>query len=215
MRKLKQTDDQVYFNQKIFLTASGQLHLEAMCHGMGAVYNFGPAFRWVFFDCQFKSPLLNLYIAVHRAENSKSPIHMSEFYMIEAEEGFIDGIEDITQRIENVIRTVTSELLDKHAAEIDAASNKEFKSDGERFAWLQKPFPLLTFAEAIEILTKHAEKLTSPVRKSTGLAKEHEIFLVKHIGSPLFVINWPSALKPFYMRRCKTDPDLVSTFNCE
>lgn len=45
MRKPKQPDDQVYFNRKTFLTVSGQLHLEAMCHGMGAVYSFGPVFR--------------------------------------------------------------------------------------------------------------------------------------------------------------------------
>lgn len=148
---------------------------------------------------------------IRRSENSQSPIHMSEFYMIEAEEGFVDGVEDITNRIDSLIRTVTTELLDQHAAEIDAASNKEFKSDDDRFAWLQKPFPLLTYAEAHDILTKHADQLTSPVRE-TGLAKEHELFLVKHTGSPLFVINWPKGSKPFYMRRCRDNAHLVSLF---
>lgn len=136
---------------------------------------------------------------------------MSEFYMIEAEESFVDGIEDITKRIDNFIRTVTTEMLDQHAAEIDAASTKDFKSDEDRFAWLQKPFPVITNAEAIEILTKHADQLTSPVRESMDLAREHELFLVKHIGAPVFVINWPTALKPFYMRRCKDNADLVNT----
>lgn len=131
--------------------------------------------------------------------------------MIEAEESFVNGIEDITKRIDNFIRTVTIELLDKHAAEIDAASSKDFKSDEDRFAWLQKPFPVITNAEAIEILTKHADQLTSPVRESMDLAREHELFLVKHIGAPVFVINWPTALKPFYMRRCKHNANLVST----
>lgn len=132
--------------------------------------------------------------------------------MIEAEESFIEGIEDITNRIDSLIRTVTTEMLDHHAAEINAATNKDLDPAEDRFAWLQKPFPLLTFAEAIEILTKHADQLTSPVRESTGLAKEHELFLVKHIGSPVFVINWPTNLKPFYMRRCKDNDDLVSEF---
>lgn len=138
---------------------------------------------------------------------------MSEFYMIEAEESFIDGIEDITHRIDSLIRTVTTEMLDKHAAEIDVASNKDFKLDEDRFAWLQKPFPLITYAEAIEILTKNADQLTSPVRESCGLAKEHELFLVKHIGSPVFVVNWPKELKPFYMRLCKDNTDLVRKFH--
>lgn len=130
--------------------------------------------------------------------------------MIEAEEAFIDGVEDITKRIDSLIRTVTTELLDQHATEIDAASKKEFLSVKDRFAWVQKPFPLITYAEAKEILEKHADQLTSPVRDSAGLAKEHELFLVEHIGSPLFVINWPKALKPFYMRQCKHDENLVS-----
>lgn len=135
---------------------------------------------------------------------------MSEFYMIEAEESFIDGIEDITNRVDSLIRTVTTELLDQHAEEINAATNKQLESGDDRFAWLQKPFPLVTYAEAIDILTKHADRMKSPVRESDGLAKEHELFLVEHIGSPLFVINWPAELKPFYMRRCKDDSSFVS-----
>lgn len=130
--------------------------------------------------------------------------------MIEAEESFVDDIENITQRIDDLIRTVTTEMLDGHAAEIDAASNKEFKSDPDHFAWLHKPFPILTYAEAIDILTKHADQFKSPVRETAGLVKDHELFLVKHIGSPLFVINWPKELKPFYMRRCKNNANLVS-----
>lgn len=143
-----------------------------------------------------------------RAENNKSSIHLSEFYMIEAEESFIDGIEDVTGRIDSLIRTVTTELLDAHAKEIAAASHDSSGSEEDRFAWLQKPFPLMTHAEAVAILTKHADQLSSPIDDAHRLSKEHELFLVKHVGSPVFVINWPRDLKPFYARR--TGDDLVS-----
>lgn len=147
---------------------------------------------------------------IFSAENSKSPIHMSEFYMIESEECFIDGVDDITKRIETMIKTITNELLENHIKEIQNATLKSVQSDADRFSWLKKSFPTITYHEAIDILTKNSDRLKSPVDVARGLAKDHELFLVKHLDSPLFVINWPKAMKSFYMRECSDNSDLVS-----
>lgn len=139
---------------------------------------------------------------------------MSEFYMIEAEESFVDGIEDITHRIESTIKSVTNNLLDAHAKEINEVHTKyaqyaenSNRNESERFDWLQKPFKTITYAEAAQILHKQAnfdEKL--------GLSKSDELYLVDHLQSPVFVIDWPRELKPFYMRTCKHDAKLVRIF---
>ncbi|XP_031624657.1 probable asparagine--tRNA ligase, mitochondrial [Contarinia nasturtii] len=188
--------DDIYFNQKTFLTISGQMHLEAMCFRLGSVYNFGPIFR---------------------AENSRGPIHMSEFYMIEAEESFVESIEDVTNRIESTIKSVTKQLLDENAKEIHDAHNAyrasledqtESQSLEERLNWIEKPFETITYAEAAEILQKHYNSSAND-----GLSKSDELTLVKHFGKPVFVVNWPRELKAFYMRRCKHDQQLVEAID--
>lgn len=135
--------------------------------------------------------------------------------MIEAEESFIESIEDVTRRIESTIKSVTKNLLDKHANEINEAytiyaqynerdTNKNCIDETERFGWLQKPFKTITYSEAAQILQNQAnfdEKL--------GLSKSDELYLVKHLQSPIFVIDWPRELKPFYMRTCKHNTKLV------
>lgn len=131
--------------------------------------------------------------------------------MIEAEESFIECINDITERIESVIKTVTNNLLDKHAKEINDAyvGNTAIENridDSQRFQWLQKPFQIITYSEASDIVRKHHN---ANFNSNDGLAKSDELFLVKHFDSPVFVINWPKSLKPFYMRTCKDDPNLV------
>lgn len=184
--------EDIYFDRKVFLTVSGQMHLEAMCFRLGSVYNFGPIFR---------------------AENSNSPIHMSEFYMIEGEESFVDGVEDITRRIESTIKTVTKCLLDGNAKEINDVltidgSDQENQTIENRFNWLDKPFETITYTEASEILQKKQN-----FDPKLGLSKSDELFLVKHFEKPVFVVNWPKELKPFYMRTCKDKPDLVEAID--
>lgn len=137
---------------------------------------------------------------------------MSEFYMIEAEESFIDNIGDITRRIESTIKTVTNHLLESHAKEIDELCTKysqygehERNNESNRFSWLEKPFETITYAEAAEILEKQQSNFDSKL----GLSKSDELYLVDHLQSPVFVIDWPRELKPFYMRTCKHDANLV------
>lgn len=129
--------------------------------------------------------------------------------MIEAEESFVEGISDITNRIESTIKGVTKDLLDNHSQEIhDATTKADKEPESDRFKWLERPFLTITYAEAAEIIEKHHGRFD----KANGLAKAHELFLVKHLQSPVFVVNWPKHLKPFYMRTCKDDDNLVSFF---
>lgn len=130
--------------------------------------------------------------------------------MIEAEEAFVESINDITQRIESTIKTVTNNLLENHASELNDAYTKylagENQSDADkRFDWLKKPFTIITYAEAGKILQKH-----SHFNHKLGLSKSDELTLVNHFKAPIFVIDWPRQLKPFYMRSCKHNAQLVS-----
>lgn len=187
MVKKGQSPEEAYFNTKAFLTVSGQLQLEAASHGLSKVYTFGPTFR---------------------AENSKSRLHLSEFYMIEAEAAFISNIEEVMQIIENLIKSCTKTVLDKNNSDF-----ARFKIDPEvdfNLNWFDKPFAVLTYDEAFEILEKNNSKLSAQVDRTEGLSKEHELFLVKHCGDVLtFVINWPKEIKPFYMKQCSNDPTKV------
>lgn len=138
--------------------------------------------------------------------------------MIEAEEAFVDGVSDITKRIESTIKAVTNSLLDSHSKEINDAytkylTNENRSENDKRFDWLQKPFTTITYEEAANILKKY-----SHFDDKTGLSKCDELALVNHFNSPIFVIDWPRDLKPFYMRTCKHNPELVNNHkypNCE
>lgn len=143
-----------------------------------------------------------------RGEINTSLIHMSEFYMIEAEESFIESIEDITNRLESAIKSVTRHLLNNRLEEIvNCKKNCIYTTD-----WLDKKFHVLPYLEASEILKKNSSKFVSGFQPGSDLAKQHELFLVQHIGSPVFIINWPKDLKPFYMRQCPENSDLVNTY---
>lgn len=184
MKKSGVSQEETYFDTKAFLTVSGQLHLEAAVHGLSKVYTFGPTFR---------------------AENSRSRLHLSEFYMLEVETAFSDSIEDLTNLIEKLLKGVTSRTLDKCNEDILKVHNKSL----EDFAWVQKNFPIVTYEEAVGIVKRNEAALGK--LNNEGFTKEQEIFLAKHFGDvPTFVINWPKKMKPFYMSGCPTDDTKVS-----
>lgn len=133
--------------------------------------------------------------------------------MIEAEECFVQNIHDITTRIEDTIKTVTSHLLENNLKDVCEAikasggsvTDIDTTAVENRFEWLQKPFPVITYTEAAQILQKQHD-----FDAQSGLSKKDELTLVEHFQAPLFVIDWPRALKPFYMRACKHNADFVS-----
>ncbi|OWK54585.1 putative asparagine--tRNA ligase, mitochondrial [Lonchura striata] len=173
-----------FFNVPAFLTVSGQLHLEVMAGAFTHVFTFGPTFR---------------------AENSQSRRHLAEFYMVEAELSFTENLQDIMQVMEDLFKTVTSTVLSKCPRDVElfhkyiAPAQKRSiagKSDiTHKLAWQeapkQIPRPLLLF-----------------LQWGCDLQTEHEKYLVKHCGEvPVFVVNYPYDLKPFYMRDNEDGPE--------
>lgn len=187
--------EDAYFDHKTFLTVSGQLHLEAMALGLHKVYNFNPAFR---------------------AENCKSPCHLSEFYMIEAELAFVSEVQSVTGLVTNLVKTVTRQLLDKRSEDISyiLKENKEnFETLEKEFAWLDLDFPVISYVEAINILRNHRNEIKLAPNEEEGLCKEHEQFLTSYFNGPIFVVYWPKEIKPFYMRRTIEHPIFVDCFD--
>ena len=177
--------DEAYFDKNVFLTVSGQLHLETAAHGLSKVYTFGPTFR---------------------AENSRSRLHLSEFYMLEVEIAFIKHIEDLISVVEKLIKEVTSHIMNKCGDDLQKCT--EHRRD---VSWIEKEFKVMTYSEATNVLQKNCDKCDSPVNKHKGLTKQQELFLVDYCGGiPVFIIKWPKEMKPFYMGECESDQLLVS-----
>lgn len=180
-----------FFDQTVFLTVSGQLHLEAMAHGVGDCYTFGPTFR---------------------AENAKSPVHLSEFYMLEVEQCFVPDLVGHLDFVERFVTSVTKDLLQNSRDDIENC-HKQVKSKTADFSWVEKRIPIISYKEAAEILSRHSDKLSVPFEIDEGLAKEHELFLCSHLSGPVFVVEWPLAMKPFYMRPNLRDPSLIDAYD--
>ncbi|CAH1634942.1 unnamed protein product [Spodoptera littoralis] len=175
--------DSVYFGSKTFLTVSGQLHLEAVCRGMGNVYTFGPTFR---------------------AENSRSRLHLSEFYMLEAELAFCENINHLQGAIEDLLKYVFTETRNTNEADLFLI-DKHNKAP----SWVNKEFVTLTYDEARQILLQKGCTLTDE-----GINKEQELTLVEHCnGVPVFVVRWPKDMKSFYMKECSEDNTQVDALD--
>ncbi|XP_034106002.1 probable asparagine--tRNA ligase, mitochondrial [Drosophila albomicans] len=178
--------DQSYFDQKVFLSVSGQLHLEAMSYGLGNTYTLAPAFR---------------------AENSKSPLHLAEFYMFEAELVHMEQLETLAFFIERMLKEITNRLLNANAADLQFCQQSANASSD--LAWLQVPWKTLSYDEALALVIANKQSFKSAVTPNEGFSKEQELFLVAHCGTPVFVIDWPAQQKPFYMKTCRSNPQLV------
>lgn len=181
-----QNYDKAFFNAKSYLTVSGQFHLETLARSLSKVYTFGPIFR---------------------AENSKTRLHLSEFYMVEAEIAFINKIEQLTNEAELLIKHVTNEIFTNGTNDIATLGVNPP-------SWLNEKFLYLTYNEAIDILEKNIDKLTINVKRGDNLSKEHELFLVNYCKNiPVFIINWPKEIKPFYMKECQDDTTKVDAMD--
>ena len=204
MKKGNKTIDQAYFDQKVFLSVSGQLHLEAICNGIEKVYTFNPVFR---------------------AEMGRGRRHLSEFSMIEAEVAFIDDIEELLNVQEDLIKTCLKDVLNSHQEDIEfylqqqhivGKKSKTPTTILNHFDHIDKvldsKFIVMSYYEAFGILEKSSEKFQEKPDKIRGFGKEHEIYLVEKYcqNVPVFVIDWPKETKPFYARHQHENHDLVS-----
>ena len=169
-----------FFGRNCHLTVSGQLEAEALAMGLGRVYTFGPTFR---------------------AENSNTPRHAAEFWMIEPEMAFAE-LEDIMELGEGLTRHVVEHCL-RHC-ENDLKLFDSFVDKGllERLqGMLRQPFARCSYGEAIDILQDCGREFTYPVAFGVDLQTEHERYLAEeHFQRPVIVYNYPKEIKAFYMR---------------
>jgi asparaginyl-tRNA synthetase len=169
-----------FFGKPTFLTVSGQLEVECFAQSHTDVYTFGPTFR---------------------AENSNTPRHAAEFWMIEPEMAFAD-LDDVIALAEDFVRTVTRRVM--HDLPGDLAFFDERVQPGliaSLEAAISEPFARITFAEAQQILMAADRTWEFPVGPTASLQSEHERYLAEeHFKRPVFVTNYPRDQKAFYMR---------------
>ncbi|XP_036715442.1 probable asparagine--tRNA ligase, mitochondrial isoform X2 [Balaenoptera musculus] len=176
-----------FFNVPVFLTVSGQLHLEVMSGAFTQVFTFGPTFR---------------------AENSQSRRHLAEFYMVEAEISFLESLQDLMQVMEGLFKTTTMTVLSNCPEDVELCHKFIAPGQKDRLEhMLKNNFLIISYTEAMEILKQASQNFTFTPEWGADLHTEHEKYLVKHCGDiPVFVINYPLALKPFYMRDNEDSP---------
>jgi len=180
------TDDgKVDFSKDFFgcetnLTVSGQLEGECFALAFGKIYTFGPTFR---------------------AENSNTPRHAAEFWMIEPEMAFMD-LEDDMNVAEDMIKYVVKHILETCPEEMKFFNSFYDKGLIERLTNLaHSEFGRVSYTEAVKILEQHNDEFEYKVFWGCDLQTEHERYLTEKIyGKPVFVYDYPKEIKAFYMR---------------
>jgi len=183
--KIKYDDD--FFGEQTSLTVSGQLEGELGATALGAIYTFGPTFR---------------------AENSNTPRHLAEFWMIEPEMAFYDK-NDLMDLEEDFIKYCVRWALEHCQDDLEFLNKMIDKTLIERLEGvLKEDFVRLPYTEGINILQeaiKNGKKFEFPCAWGDDLASEHERYLVEeHFKRPVIMTDYPKEIKAFYM---KTNPD--------
>jgi len=167
-----------YFGDKAYLSQSGQLYLEPAAAALGKVYCFGPTFR---------------------AEKSKTRRHLMEFWMIEPEVAFLefDGLEKLA---EEFVEFIVQRVLERRRPELEA-----LERDISKLENIKRPFPRITYREAIEVLQKKGQD----IKFGDDLGAEHETELASAFDKPVMVSRYPKAIKAFYMQPDPNDDEVV------
>ncbi|MBM4356832.1 MAG: asparagine--tRNA ligase [Deltaproteobacteria bacterium] len=176
-----------YHGQPAYLTQSGQLYMEAAAAAFGKVYCFGPTFR---------------------AEKSKTRRHLAEFWMVEPEIAFTD-LEGVMDLAEDFICHIVARVLEKRRPEL-----AELERDVAALEKIQKPFPRLTYTEAVKLVAEERAKLETPseappLEWGNDFGGEDETLLAKRFDRPVMVHRWPEEVKAFYMKRDPNDARLA------
>ena len=170
-----------FFGKPTNLTVSGQLNGELGAMALGNIYTFGPTFR---------------------AENSNTPRHLAEFWMIEPEMAFYE-LEDNMDLAEDFIKYCIRYALENNRDDIQFLNDLFDKELIERLeAILKEDFVRLQYTEAIDILEKSGKKFEFPIHWGVDLQSEHERYLVEqHFKKPVILVNYPKTIKAFYMKQ--------------
>lgn len=170
-----------FFGRQTNLTVSGQLEGEMGAMALGAIYTFGPTFR---------------------AENSNTPRHLAEFWMIEPEVAFNDN-NDNMDLAEDFLKYLIRYALEHCKDDIEFLAKMYDKELLERLHFvLDNDFVRLSYTEGVKILEESGQKFEFPVYWGADLQSEHERYLVeKHFKRPVILSDYPKEIKSFYMKQ--------------
>jgi len=185
--------DDDFFGKQASLTVSGQLEGELAATALGAIYTFGPTFR---------------------AENSNTPRHLAEFWMVEPEMAFTD-LNGYMDTAEDMIKYIIRYVMEQCPQEMDFFNQFVDKGLRERLEHVaSSDFGRVSYTEAVDLLKKSGEKFDYPVEWGIDLQTEHERYLTEHIFKrPVFVTDYPKDIKAFYMR-LNDDGKTVAAADC-
>ncbi len=167
-----------YFGEKAYLTQSGQLYVEATIAAFGKVYCFGPTFR---------------------AEKSKTPRHLTEFWMVEPEMAFCDFEENLKIQ-EEMVTYIVKTVLEKRRRELEI-----LKRDVKPLQKVEPPFERISYTEAIDML----QKAGFQIQWGEDLGAPHERYISLQFEKPVFVHRYPAKAKAFYMQPDPENPEVV------
>lgn len=169
-----------FFGRQTYLTVSGQLQAEAYCLAFRKVYTFGPTFR---------------------AENSNTPRHAAEFWMVEPEMAFV-GLEEIMDLAEEMLKYLIRYVRENAPEEMEFFQRFVDKNLFSRLDnIMNSEFARITYTEAVDLLKKAGVEFEYPVAWGKDLQTEHERYLTEKIfQKPVFVTGYPKEIKAFYMR---------------
>src|SRR5690625_772475 len=168
-----------YFDQEAYLSQSGQLYLEAAAMAFGKVFSFGPTFR---------------------AEKSSTRRHLIEFWMIEPEMAFTDHEESLVVQ-EQYVTFIVQSVLDNCQLELEV-----LERDQSKLKQIVAPFPRISYDDAIELLIKDG---FTDIKWGDDFGAPHETAIADHFEKPVFITNYPAAIKSFYMKPVEGRPEVV------
>ncbi len=172
---------QDFFGRSTNLTVSGQLEGELGALALSSIYTFGPTFR---------------------AENSNTPRHVAEFWMIEPEMAFYD-IHDNMDLAEDFLKYLVRYAMEHCADDLEFLNKMVDKELLERLRFIvSNDFVRMGYTEAVEILEKSGKKFEFPVKWGSDLQAEHERYLVEEeFKKPVILTDYPEEIKSFYMKQ--------------
>ncbi|MDW0109052.1 asparagine--tRNA ligase [Sporosarcina aquimarina] len=168
-----------YFDEDAYLSQSGQLYMEAAAMALGKVFSFGPTFR---------------------AEKSKTRRHLIEFWMIEPEMAFIEHAESLEVQ-EQFVSHVVQSVLQNCQLELERLGR-----DTSKLEKIQAPFPRISYDDAIEFLHKNG---FNDIQWGDDFGSPHETAIAESYDMPVFIVNYPIGIKPFYMQPHPDRDDVV------
>ena len=181
-----------FFDRAAYLTVSSQLHLEAFAHAIPRVYTLSPCFR---------------------AERSQTNRHLSEFWMLEAEWGFTDRVGGVCDIVEDSVKHILNHPRLVKDLDFLWSHGDMGREQGVLQARGVAPWARISYSDAIKELEKVKSEFESDPVWGKPLRSEHERWLAdKVVQGPVFVMDYPSALKPFYMR-ANDDGKTVACFD--